>query len=125
MLMFDLTGKTALVTGATGGIGGAIAQAFHRQGATVALSGTRQDALDALAGSLRERVHVLPCNLSDREAVDALVSQAETPMPISAACRTRNAALQSGLAGGEVLVTPGVAADRMAGGGHCLRMPGS
>ena len=58
--MFDLTGKTALVTGATGGIGGAIARAFHAQGATVAVSGTRRDALDALADELKDRVHVLP-----------------------------------------------------------------
>ena len=78
--MFDLSGKTALVTGATGGIGGAIARAFHQQGATVALSGTRQDALDALAGTLKDRVHVLPCNLADRGAVDTLVPQAEAAM---------------------------------------------
>src|SRR4030095_12446230 len=78
--MFDLTGKTALVTGATGGIGGAIARALHQQGATVALSGTRQDALDTLAGTLKERVHVLTCNLADRDAVDALVPQAEAAM---------------------------------------------
>jgi 3-oxoacyl-[acyl-carrier protein] reductase len=58
--MFDLTGKTALVTGATGGIGAAIAQTLHRQGATVALSGTRRAVLDELAGGLGERVHVLP-----------------------------------------------------------------
>jgi NAD(P)-dependent dehydrogenase (short-subunit alcohol dehydrogenase family) len=78
--MFDLTGKTALVTGATGGIGGAIARAFHQQGATVALSGTRADVLDALAGTLKERVFVLPCNLGDRAAVDALVPKAEEVM---------------------------------------------
>src|SRR6201989_2765861 len=78
--MFDLTGRTALVTGATGGIGGAIAQALHAQGATVAISGTRREVLDALAGQLGERVHVLPCNLSDSEAVEALVPSAEQAM---------------------------------------------
>ena len=78
--MFDLTGKTALVTGATGGIGGAIAKALHGQGATVALSGTRRDVLDQLAGALGERVHVLPCDLADKDAVEALVPQAETAM---------------------------------------------
>jgi 3-oxoacyl-[acyl-carrier protein] reductase len=78
--MFDLTGKTALVTGASGGIGGAIARALHGQGATVALSGTRRDALDHLAGVLKERVHVLPCDLADKEAVEALVPQAEQAM---------------------------------------------
>ena len=56
-MMFDLTGRTALVTGASGGIGGAIAQALHRQGATVALSGTRRDALDKLAAQLGEVIH--------------------------------------------------------------------
>ena len=58
--MFDLNGKTALVTGATGGLGGSIARALHKQGATVAISGTRREALDQLADELKERVHVLP-----------------------------------------------------------------
>ena len=74
--MFDLTGKTALVTGASGGIGGAIATALHGAGATVALSGTRVDPLNALAAELGERAHVVPCNLSDRDAVKALPGQA-------------------------------------------------
>jgi len=78
--MFDLTGKTALVTGASGGIGSDIARALHKQGAAVALSGTRREALDALAGELGQRVHVLPCNLSDGAAVDALPKQAEEAM---------------------------------------------
>jgi 3-oxoacyl-[acyl-carrier protein] reductase len=78
--MFDLTGKTALVTGATGGIGGAIAQALHQQGATIAISGTRREVLDRLADELRERVHVLPCNLADRDEVEALVPKAEEVM---------------------------------------------
>jgi 3-oxoacyl-[acyl-carrier protein] reductase len=78
--MFDLTGKTALVTGATGGIGGAIARALHAQGATVAISGTRREALDNLAGDLKDRVHVLPCNLSDAAEVEALVPAAEKAM---------------------------------------------
>lgn len=78
--MFDLTGKTALVTGATGGIGGAIAAALHAQGATVAISGTREEKLQDLAGQLGERVHVLPCNLSDPDAVDALPGQAADAM---------------------------------------------
>lgn len=74
--MFDLTGKNALVTGASGGIGGAIAKALHGAGATVAISGTRVDPLNALAAELGDRVHVLPCNLSDAEAVNALPKQA-------------------------------------------------
>ncbi|MBV9348910.1 MAG: 3-oxoacyl-[acyl-carrier-protein] reductase [Pseudolabrys sp.] len=78
--MFELTGKTALVTGATGGIGGAIAKALHKQGATVAISGTRRDALDKLAGELGERVHVLPCDLADKDAVEKLVPAAEAAM---------------------------------------------
>jgi 3-oxoacyl-[acyl-carrier protein] reductase len=78
--MFDLTGKTALVTGATGGIGGAITRALHAQGATVALSGTRIDALGLLAGELGTRAHVLPADLADKEAVEALVPAAEAAM---------------------------------------------
>ncbi len=74
--MFDLTGKTALVTGASGGIGAAIARSLYQRGATVALSGTRVEPLQALAGELGERAHVLPCNLSDKEAVEALPKQA-------------------------------------------------
>ncbi len=75
--MFDLTGKTALVTGATGGLGGAIARTLHRQGAAVVISGTRAEALQALAEELGERCHVQACNLADPAAVDALVGQAE------------------------------------------------
>lgn len=78
--MFDLTGKTALVTGASGGIGGAIAKALHGAGATVGLSGTRVEPLEALAAELGERAHVLPCNLSDSEAVDALPKAAIAAM---------------------------------------------
>ncbi|MBS8227899.1 3-oxoacyl-[acyl-carrier-protein] reductase [Vannielia litorea] len=74
--MFDLTGKCALVTGASGGIGGEIAKALHGAGATVGLSGTREAPLKALAAELGERAHVLPCNLGDAEAVNALPKQA-------------------------------------------------
>ena len=70
--MTDLTGKSALVTGASGGIGAAIARALHGAGANVGLSGTRVAPLEALAGELGARAHVLPCNLSDAEAVEAL-----------------------------------------------------
>ena len=78
--MFDLTGKTALVTGASGGIGAAIARALHGAGASVGLSGTREAPLEALAAELGERAHVLPCNLSDREAVTALPKAAVDAM---------------------------------------------
>ena len=78
--MFDLTGKCALITGASGGIGGAIAHALHGAGATVALSGTRVEPLEALAADLCSRAHVLPCNLSDAEAVEALPKQAVEAM---------------------------------------------
>ena len=74
--MFDLSGKTALITGASGGIGGAIAKALHSAGATVGLSGTRVEPLQALATELGKRAHVLPCNLGDAEAVAALPKQA-------------------------------------------------
>ncbi len=78
--MFDLSGKAALVTGASGGIGGAIARALHGAGAQVALSGTREGPLEALAGELGDRAHVLPCDLSDAAAVDALPKRAAEAM---------------------------------------------
>lgn len=78
--MLDLTDKTALVTGASGGIGAEIARVLHKAGATVAISGTRTEPLEALAAELGERVHVLPCNLSDAAAVDALPKQAVEAM---------------------------------------------
>jgi 3-oxoacyl-[acyl-carrier protein] reductase len=78
--MFDLKGKTALVTGASGGIGNAIATALHAQGATVGLTGTRRDALDSLAAALKERVHVLPCDLADPAATEALVKETDAAM---------------------------------------------
>ncbi|RFP89447.1 3-oxoacyl-[acyl-carrier-protein] reductase [Rhodobacteraceae bacterium 63075] len=78
--MFDLTGKTALVTGASGGIGGAIAKALHGAGAQVGLSGTREEPLKALAAELGEGAHVLPCNLSDADAVSELPKQAIAAM---------------------------------------------
>ena len=76
--MFDLSGKTALVTGATGGLGGAIARAFHAQGAQVVLSGTRAEALEGVKAELGERAFALPCNLSDGAAVDGLFGAAES-----------------------------------------------
>ena len=78
--MFDLTGKSALVTGASGGIGGAIARALHAQGATVALSGTRRAPLEAVAAELGERAHVLTCDLSDAASVEALPKAAVAAM---------------------------------------------
>ena len=75
--MFDLTGKGALVTGATGGIGAEIARVLHGAGATVAISGTREERLKELGDELGERVHLLPCNLSDRAAVANLASEAD------------------------------------------------
>jgi len=76
--MFEITGKTALVTGASGGIGGAIARALHASGATVVLSGTRQDALDKLKSELGARAHAVTCNLADAASVEALPKAAET-----------------------------------------------
>jgi len=78
--MFNLSGKTALVTGATGGIGGSIARSLHAQGATVALSGTRKEVLDQLAAELGERAFVVPADLSNAESVEALVPAAEAAM---------------------------------------------
>ena len=75
--MFDLSGKTALVTGASGGLGGAIARALHAQGAQVVLSGTRAEALEGIKEELGERAHVLACNLADAAAVDGLFGAAE------------------------------------------------
>lgn len=78
--MFDLTGKKALVTGATGGIGEAVARALHAQGATVGLHGTRTEKLEALAGEIGERVKIFPANLSDRDSVKALGQKAEAEL---------------------------------------------
>jgi 3-oxoacyl-[acyl-carrier protein] reductase len=74
--MFELTGRTALVTGATGGIGGAIARALHKQGAVVAISGRRTDQLESLAAELKERVQICPCDLADKGQVAKLVDEA-------------------------------------------------
>jgi 3-oxoacyl-[acyl-carrier protein] reductase len=78
--MFDLTGRSALVTGASGGIGAAIARALHAQGAKVALSGTKVEALEALAAELGERAFVTPANLSDTAATEGLIKSAEAAM---------------------------------------------
>lgn len=78
--MFDLNGKTALITGASGGIGAEIARALHARGAVVGLSGTRQDALASLAAELGERVHVLPADLSQPEEATRLITEAEATM---------------------------------------------
>jgi 3-oxoacyl-[acyl-carrier protein] reductase len=78
--MFELTGKRALVTGASGAIGGAIATVFHKQGAIVALSGTKREALDKLAAELGANAFVVPCNLSDKEAVEKLIPDAEAAL---------------------------------------------
>ncbi|MDN2567689.1 3-oxoacyl-[acyl-carrier-protein] reductase [Aquibium sp. A9E412] len=78
--MFDLTGRKALVTGASGGIGEAVARVLHAQGATVGLHGTRVERLEALAGELGQRAHAFPADLSDRDAVKALGQQAESTL---------------------------------------------
>jgi len=78
--MFELTGKNALITGATGPIGTSIARVLHAQGAAVAISGTRREVLDRLAADLGGRVHVLPCNLADSADTDALVPRVEEAM---------------------------------------------
>jgi 3-oxoacyl-[acyl-carrier protein] reductase len=78
--MFDLSEKRALVTGASGGIGGAIAKSLHAAGATVALSGTRIDALQAVADDLGERAHVTPADLGSAEGAEALINDAITAM---------------------------------------------
>ncbi len=78
--MFDLSGKTALVTGASGGIGGAIARAIHAQGGAVALSGTRQAALESLAAELGDRVAVCPADLREVGAAEALIAAAEAAL---------------------------------------------
>jgi 3-oxoacyl-[acyl-carrier protein] reductase len=78
--LFDLTGRTALVTGASGGLGAAIARALHAQGATVGLSGTRRGALEDLAAELKDRAHVAPCDLADPASVEALVPAVESAL---------------------------------------------
>ncbi len=97
--MFRLDGQLALVTGASGGIGAAIARALHNQGATVALSGTRREALDALAAELGERAVVCPADLSDPAAPDALVAAAESASGLPLSILVNNAGMtRDGLA---------------------------
>jgi 3-oxoacyl-[acyl-carrier protein] reductase len=91
--MFNLEGKSALVTGASGGIGGAIAEALHARGAAVALSGTRREALDALAGALGERAVVVPCDLADPTAAAGLVGEAEAALGAGLDILVNNAGL--------------------------------
>ena len=79
-LVFDLTGRIALVTGASGGLGQAIARALHAQGASVALTGTRREALETLAAALETRTHAAPCDLSDAAAVEALIPAVESAL---------------------------------------------
>ena len=92
--MFDLTGKTALVTGASGGIGGAIARALHGQGAKVVLSGTRADALEAVRAELGEGAFIAPANLSDIASVEALPKAAEEAVGGSIDILINNAGIQ-------------------------------
>ena len=91
--MFDLSGKRALVTGATGGLGGDIARLLHKQGAVVALSGTRAEKLESLAAELGERAFIVPCNLSDGDAVDGLPKAAEDAMDGSVDILVANAGI--------------------------------
>ncbi len=97
--MFELSDKRALVTGATGGIGAAIATALHAQGASVALSGTREAVLQELAAALGGRAHVVPCNLADPAAVDGLIASAEAALGGNVDILVNNAGLtRDGLA---------------------------
>jgi 3-oxoacyl-[acyl-carrier protein] reductase len=92
-MMFDLSGKTALVTGASGGIGRAIAKTLHAQGAAIALSGTRAEALEAVKNELGERVYITPCNLSDAAALEALPKAAEAALGASIDILVNNAGI--------------------------------
>jgi len=89
--VFNLTGKNALVTGASGAIGGAIARALHASGASVVVSGTRREALDQLASDLRERVHVVPADLADSQAIEGLLPAAEAALGGEVAILINNA----------------------------------